>query len=877
MRLFNLFLIFFFFVSFLSASPKPLIYSKIKNRIEKTGEFSALVIRVQFKEENNEMVTGNGLWNDYAPWYDYKLLFGIDDEESREKLNNIPFKLSNGDDAFQIFSLPRYFQEISNGKFLLTNIKVSELITLEKPLSFYGKNQDLSGNDISTKQLSILVHDVLAKVRNLYDLSLYDYIFIMHSGVGEEFSGQGKDGDIITGVVSAQDYYQNLGENMGSDIKAGGVAIIPQSEGDASENSYPPSTLGPTAFALGTLLGMPYTFDISGKSSGLGMWDLMSYGWLSYLGYLPMPPMGYTKILLGWDSGKKIFQLPYRVNSETGEKEYILSPFEDNILTDNRILRIDITSKEYFLLEYRALTGLDKYFHALKYIGKKNGKYIFENLDRSSIGVLIWHIDEDFIQKSFPYVNVGESKGIDLEEADGLNDLDAPINSPGSFGDLYDAFNQQNNTVFSFKSRPSSVTRNGAYSGVKIYNINVDEAEKKAYFSISDEKIAFLPRLKGNNFFLSDFLYQNGMQLYLYDGTPFFRLDADENLLFMDNFLVISNKHIIFLKNEGKELDKISDVSNYFIDNLEKVSKIDSEKYLFYGENGNRKIFEIYKTDGEQTLIEKNSGFYLDNNLLYSGNTVLYENVFDYFVYDGKVYTLREGVIYRDNKFLFSMDVSKFLPYDYDGDGVVEFFVLREGEVFVYNEKGMFEKKLSISSVSDFSLVKWKKTLYLLFLGTRSGLYNLENDKVLMLPGFNTRGLQVRSDLPKNKYYFIYEDEQYYYGFKLEGLSFAYLNHISTGTIEKVNLIHKKSECFLYPNPVSGDKITLRVFSSRSNSVANVKIYSASMKLLKNKSYPVISGENSLDINLSFLSKGVYFLFVDCCGEKRVLKFGKIR
>ncbi len=107
---------------------------------------------------------------------------------------------------------------------------------------------------------------------------------------------------------------------------------------------------------------------------------------------------------------------------------------------------------EYFLAENRQRVGYDA---ALP-----------------GTGLLVWHIDET--RTAGFDANADEArKLVDLEEADGLRDLDTNRDSGGNRGDAGDPYRgTSNNTFFNGASNPNSRLYSGASSGVTIADIS---------------------------------------------------------------------------------------------------------------------------------------------------------------------------------------------------------------------------------------------------------------------------------------------------------------------------------------------------------------------------------------------------------------------
>ncbi len=197
---------------------------------------------------------------------------------------------------------------------------------------------------------------------------------------------------------------------------------------------------------FGHLLGLPDLYDTNlsnGKSSGIGEWGLMGTG--GWLGSEASPAgmTAWSKETLGWANVTDI-------TDQYGA--YTVMPASQH----NEFYKIRTAQRnEYFLLENRQQEGVD---------AQLNGN-----------GLAIWHIDTDktSLYPTYNEVNADHRrKGVDLEEADGREDLDKGANR-GDFGDLFPG--SSGATSFNHDTRPNSdlytPVNGNVESGIGIENI----------------------------------------------------------------------------------------------------------------------------------------------------------------------------------------------------------------------------------------------------------------------------------------------------------------------------------------------------------------------------------------------------------------------
>jgi M6 family metalloprotease-like protein len=199
--------------------------------------------------------------------------------------------------------------------------------------------------------------------------------------------------------------------------------------------------IGTFSHEMGHALALPDLYDTdrdNGSTEGVGEWDLMGAG--NYRRPdAPAHMSAWSKDFLGW------------VSVET------FSPAAgglslDPVYTAGRVLRYDIpNTREYFLLEQRAATGSDRNLHGP--------------------GMLLYHVDPAVLDTTLlaNRVNANPRRGVDLEEADGLDHLDQGAGNRGDAGDPFPG--RAAKTAFGDATYPSSRSNAGAPSGLELRNI----------------------------------------------------------------------------------------------------------------------------------------------------------------------------------------------------------------------------------------------------------------------------------------------------------------------------------------------------------------------------------------------------------------------
>ena len=186
---------------------------------------------------------------------------------------------------------------------------------------------------------------------------------------------------------------------------------------------------GTISHELGHGLDLPDLYDTDLEdgtdSYGIGFWGLMGTGDHNHQ-MSPAHMSAWSKDRLGWLTVTSV--------TRTGTWVSLRA-----IQQDGEVARIDAPgSTEYFLLANRQRLGSDRYL--------------------KQAGLLIWHIDPDQVvrHRLSNRVNAdARHKGIDLEEADGRDDLDyAQRRNPGDTGDPFPG--ATGSTAFTSTTYPSS-------------------------------------------------------------------------------------------------------------------------------------------------------------------------------------------------------------------------------------------------------------------------------------------------------------------------------------------------------------------------------------------------------------------------------------
>jgi len=439
----------------------------------------------------------------------------------------------------RLLFLNQYWNQVSDGQVTITPTLWDSVFTLPHPMGYYGDD------DRFQERLVYMVRDMVAAADPTVDFRPYQSIVIFHAGQGQEADVlDNSRNQVWSAFVTPDDFEQILPDSTGAigiktnDQISPGVFYrvkeaveVPEEE---SQDGYRFGTTGVLCHEfghqLGRLVGQPSlpdlydtTPDEGGYSQGIGSWDIMGGGVWNANGFVPAGPSAWTRLWLG-------FLAPTRVTTSGPQT---LSELERQVAPDPRVLQIPITQSEYFLLEIR------------NHDPDKNGKFTFDDVNQdgcfdfytdsyagaefdfflpanmtepapppscdagsylSGSGIVIYHVDDSKIEANLAANTVegdAQRKGIDVVEADGVEDLDGPPSgfSGGSADDVFRAGWRDHltpDTTPSTAAYPNvrtgiSITAISAADSVMSLNVSFDRTRAGWPKMLSNARIGNLP------------------------------------------------------------------------------------------------------------------------------------------------------------------------------------------------------------------------------------------------------------------------------------------------------------------------------------------------------------------------------------------------
>ncbi len=493
------------------------------------GSVRIAAIRVSFLADDSPGTTGNGSFLLNAPI----------DTCGRYTIDPVPHDRSYFES--QLVAVNNYFRSVSYGKFgldldqsIVFPLSDENSYVLPEKMDYY---HPYNQTDLHDQRVTELFRDAIETAYNddEIDFSNYDHVVVFHAGIGQDFSlpfldptpedipSTFIDGDMLQEYVGGVLQFGTTTINQG--------IILPETQNhlfyQESENiffdaeepcDYQYGLTGTFALMLGFAIGLPPLWDTNSGQSGIGIFGLMDQGSNNGRGLIPAPPDAWSRKFAGWElpliaMPSKMINLPSRsednlVQIPINETEYFLIENRTNWYRGNMY----IDSTRYLIYENteRYPPFVEVLFDSVAVEKDENGVVTAipdYDLGLPASGLLIWHIDENIISSGLDnYLVNGDraNRGVDLEEADGAQDIGFPSiflfsdPSAGYFGDLWFKGNPEYERAnpsmeglapeFGTFTYPSTVSNEGASTFITIGDISV-QADTMS-FTISSSLLA---------------------------------------------------------------------------------------------------------------------------------------------------------------------------------------------------------------------------------------------------------------------------------------------------------------------------------------------------------------------------------------------------
>ncbi len=507
-----------------------------------------------------------------------------------------------------MLQLGDYLYDASHQQYILNYQFYPQVITLDNPMSYYGSDDD------TRQRIAEFAQEIVQKSDSIIDFNNWDTFIVFHAGAGQESDIYKERPGLLWSTFLSRRNLQ-LGLDPENDdylgIPADGTfvtdfVIAPEHQWqdyfpeDGSQLPY--GNLGVLASGFGYAMGLPNLSDNiseNGSSAGIGNWGIMGSGAWNANGYTPAQLSAWSRYYLGWEN-------PVEITTDTYNNE--IDAFLDKNPNSPQLYKINMSEKEYFLIENRAqnpdnstLNGVANFTFPLLPEGEQEyyplGEGQWELVPKFDFmksrlkgcewdfflpgysgggympvdgsGLLIWHIDEFIIEENFdPEIGLSRingdanHKGVDLEEADGIQHLDAnPNNSIYGYGGPEDAFRASVNSYIGFSPIPNTglthlPSAESYYGGIPFEISNISDASNKMSFNVEFEwnlsttynGINNFPAisLDMNNNNLNEIILANGRTLTVFENDEVIaNLPLEENLFRYQSYDEISNKLLL--------------------------------------------------------------------------------------------------------------------------------------------------------------------------------------------------------------------------------------------------------------------------------------------------------------------------------------------
>ncbi|MCX7797319.1 MAG: T9SS type A sorting domain-containing protein [Melioribacter sp.] len=478
---------------------------RLNNFVEKPKIFSSLdtlkilAVLVEFKEDNDPNTFGTGKFGSiYSKDYGDTILDPYPHDVKYFE-NHLEFAKN-------------YFKKVSRGKLNISYTVLPKIITVSQIMRNYSPPPSNPNDLTNIAKLAKEVWHLADSIYSDFDFSKYNLFTIFHAGVGNAFYPQGKLGferDLPSVYLSEVTLKSIFGDNFNGfktkNFLIKNSIILPTTESKEIESFgekklYQMSINGLIVGNIASYLGLPDLFNTETGATAIDRFGLMDGNALfAYNGVFPPEPCAWEKIYLGWIKPVVIDKVDKKIN--------IVAQLAAN-LNDTVVVKIPINSSEYYLVENRQRDVNRDGIKVTYKIGnsiytfhtnKDKPRFNFSNVDTLAgvitdvdefdwavpgNGIVIWHIDENIIKEKISINKINadiKNKGVDIEEADGIQDIGEHFSSPigdfygtGSEEDFWFAENKARlyKNKFGPDTKPNTKSNSGANSLITLENFS---------------------------------------------------------------------------------------------------------------------------------------------------------------------------------------------------------------------------------------------------------------------------------------------------------------------------------------------------------------------------------------------------------------------
>lgn len=382
-----------------------------------------------------------------------------------------------------LFFMNQYWSQATDGLHSIDHTLVDSVFTLPQPMAYYGDD------DRFQERLVFLVRDLVAAADSTVDFRNRELI-IFHAGQGQEADVLDNSRDQIwSAFITADDFETVLPDPSGlpgivtNDFVSPGVpwrvkeaTELPEA---VSQDGYVFGMTGVSCHEYGHQLGLPDLYDTTdenGTNQGLAGWDIMAGGVWNGNGFVPAAPSAWSLARLGVIAPQRVL----------AGGSFQLSRLTPPVVGLPRAVLIPQTQSEYLLLENRDQdpnrngrfdfedAGGDGFFDFYEdsYLGAEFDFFITG--DGLGSGMTVYHVDDAKVAATLAdnVVNGDTArKGVDIVEADGVQDLDEPF-SDRTMASAADVFRAGGTDALTPDTNPSTEAYGAVRSGISVTAIS---------------------------------------------------------------------------------------------------------------------------------------------------------------------------------------------------------------------------------------------------------------------------------------------------------------------------------------------------------------------------------------------------------------------
>lgn len=493
-----------------------------EEKLNNINDISILAVMVDFQVDDFELTYGDGTFGSI-----YSQEYGND------IIDPLPHNKSYFEDHLQFAK--NYYDKVSNGNVNIDYNVLPNIVTVSMPMREYSPVGDESFKRLAN--FSEEVWSLVDQQNPSFDFSPYNTFIIFHAGTGKDIStsdlfGEARDlPSIYLGLNTLKNYYtpQFNGFQQSDGTFITNTIILPETE-SREEEGFGGVTLielsinGLIVSSIASHIGLPDLFDAETGKSAIGRFGLMDgQSLFAFGGLFPPEPSAWEKVFLGWEN-------PQLVN--TNSDNILVTASQIATESDAKIIKVPINSTEYYLIENRARDANNDGATITYKVGGEIRTITFQedlnNFNNAVIdtlkgvvldvdefdwatpgnGILIWHIDEKIIDANLAAnrINIGDKRGVDLEEADGIQDIGQEFQT--IFGDIviaegeeYDFWYSSNTSElykneFGVDTKPSTITNSGANSLITFSNFSDISSRMSFDLSFNSTNLSFVRSFK---------------------------------------------------------------------------------------------------------------------------------------------------------------------------------------------------------------------------------------------------------------------------------------------------------------------------------------------------------------------------------------------